>query len=441
VIGPVVARFSAEYPEIGLDISVEVEQRDIVGERFDAGIHTGESIAQDMIAVPIGGQFRFSTVASLDYLARKSVPMSPGDLQQHNCVRYRGAADSDVQTWKFCKADQVLDVEVNGTLTVNDPASHCERQSTAWDRAAARDVRSVPGRGGRLVRLLSDWSPRRTEFSLFYSSRRHLPLKLRALVDFLRKQSKSGTPANEGRPICLPVVAAADGQRSESSAGGARAAMANCRAPARLFRSVAAPRRCPGQCFRAGAGRLRKIRTGAASKGRRAMKTSTQHQKPRLYLVPRIGWSRALHRDRSADPAGGRRESSDQEARVIAVVPDALDAHAANSQSEPGLGEGWVLADQVRDLIAADRGGAKRPIISVVDAGSQAHGRMEDLLGISSSCAAAADAYAAARRAGHPLIGLLVGSPASGAFLAHGFQAIGYWLLTAPQRRHAPGTV
>jgi malonate decarboxylase gamma subunit len=115
---------------------------------------------------------------------------------------------------------------------------------------------------------------------------------------------------------------------------------------------------------------------------------------------------------------------ADHEARVIAVVPDALDAHAANSQSEPGLGEGWVLADQVRDMIAADRRGAKRPIISVVDAGSQAHGRIEDLLGISSSCAAAADAYAAARRAGHPLIGLLVGwSPASGAFLAHGFQA------------------
>ena len=112
-----------------------------------------------------------------------------------------------------------------------------------------------------------------------------------------------------------------------------------------------------------------------------------------------------------------------QQARLIAVVPDAFDAHAANSQSEPELEEGWVLADQVRDMIVADRDGTKRPIISIVDAESQAHGRIEELLGISSSCAAAAGAYAAARRAGHPLIALVVGSPGPGAFLAHGFQA------------------
>jgi malonate decarboxylase gamma subunit len=110
-------------------------------------------------------------------------------------------------------------------------------------------------------------------------------------------------------------------------------------------------------------------------------------------------------------------------ARLIAVVPDAFDAQAANSQSEPELDEGWALADQVRDMIAADRCGAKRPIISIVDAGSQAHGRIEELLGISYSCAAAAEAYAAARGAGHPLIALVVRSSAPGALLAHGFPA------------------
>jgi malonate decarboxylase gamma subunit len=110
-----------------------------------------------------------------------------------------------------------------------------------------------------------------------------------------------------------------------------------------------------------------------------------------------------------------------RQARLIAVVPDALDDHAA--PGELGLEEGWVLADQVRDMIAADRSGAKRAIITIVDARSQAHGRIEELLGINSSCAAAADAYAAARKAGHPLIALVVGSPAPGAFLAHGYQA------------------
>jgi hypothetical protein len=71
---------------------------------------------------------------------------------------------------------------------------------------------------GRLVRLLSDWSPRQTEFSLFYSSRRHLPVKLRALVDFLRKESKDAADINEARSVCLAVVA--DRRRSEPSSGG-----------------------------------------------------------------------------------------------------------------------------------------------------------------------------------------------------------------------------
>jgi malonate decarboxylase gamma subunit len=112
-----------------------------------------------------------------------------------------------------------------------------------------------------------------------------------------------------------------------------------------------------------------------------------------------------------------------QPAGLIAVVPDALDDHAANSPGGGGLEEGWVLADQIR---AAARCGVGRPIITIVDARNQMRGRIEDLLGISCSCAAAADAYAAARRAGHPLIALVVGSRAHGTYPAHGYQAHGY---------------
>jgi DNA-binding transcriptional LysR family regulator len=217
VIGPVVARFSAAYPEIGLDISVEVERKDIVGERFDAGVHPGASIAQDMIAIPIGGQFRFSTVASPGYLANKSVPTVPDDLRQHNCIRYRGGPDGDGHPWKFCRADLALDVEVKGSLTVNDPALALRAALDGMGIVQLPEMWVAPlVAEGRLVRLLSDWSPRQTEFSLFYSSRRHLPVKLRALVEFLRKESKSGH-SDEGRAVCLAVVAGADGKRCEQS--------------------------------------------------------------------------------------------------------------------------------------------------------------------------------------------------------------------------------
>jgi malonate decarboxylase gamma subunit len=116
-------------------------------------------------------------------------------------------------------------------------------------------------------------------------------------------------------------------------------------------------------------------------------------------------------------PLGG------QTARFIAVVPDAQNRFPRARGGEVGLDEGWALAHHVRATIAEDKDGARRPLIAIVDVSSQAYGRREELLGIHLACAAAADAYASARLAGHPVIALLVGKAMSGAFLAHGYQA------------------
>src|SRR6202034_446125 len=64
---------------------------------------------------------------------------------------------------------------------------------------------------------------------------------------------------------------------------------------------------------------------------------------------------------------------------------------------------------------------------------SEAYGRREEWLGIHLACAAAADAYASARLAGHPVIALLVGKAMSGAFLAHGYQANRIIALDSPE--------
>jgi len=110
-------------------------------------------------------------------------------------------------------------------------------------------------------------------------------------------------------------------------------------------------------------------------------------------------------------------------ARCIAVVPDAHNRFPRARSGEVGIDEAWALAWHVRQTMAVDRDGARRPILAIVDVASQAYGRREEMLGIHLACAAAADAYASARLAGHPVISLLVGKAMSGAFLAHGYQA------------------
>ncbi|PIB59893.1 biotin-independent malonate decarboxylase subunit gamma [Pseudomonas sp. 2995-3] len=110
----------------------------------------------------------------------------------------------------------------------------------------------------------------------------------------------------------------------------------------------------------------------------------------------------------------------EQAVRFIAVVTDAQNRFPRARNGEVGLLEGWGLAKAVDEAIEK---GDKRPIIAIVDVPSQAYGRREEALGIHQALAAAADSYARARLAGHPVIALLVGKAMSGAFLAHGYQA------------------
>jgi malonate decarboxylase beta subunit len=112
-----------------------------------------------------------------------------------------------------------------------------------------------------------------------------------------------------------------------------------------------------------------------------------------------------------------------EEVRYIAVVPNRHHRFYRVRHGEVGIEEGWTIAKYVREVIEADQHGKKRAIVAIVDVPSQAYGYHEELFGLHQACAAAVDAYATARLAGHPVIALIVGNAISGAFLAHGLQS------------------
>ncbi|GLK57640.1 biotin-independent malonate decarboxylase gamma subunit [Methylopila capsulata] len=109
----------------------------------------------------------------------------------------------------------------------------------------------------------------------------------------------------------------------------------------------------------------------------------------------------------------------DETVRMISVVTNPDNRFPRAREGEVGLDEGWGVAARVREVFGPE----KHPILAIVDVPSQAYGRAEELYGIHLACAAAADAYASARLAGHPVVSLVVGRALSGAFLAHGYQA------------------
>jgi len=110
-------------------------------------------------------------------------------------------------------------------------------------------------------------------------------------------------------------------------------------------------------------------------------------------------------------------------ARFLCVVPNPQGRFPVARRGEVGLEEAYTLAARVREAIAQDESGSKRPIVAIVDVKSQAYGRREATAAIFLAAAAAADAYASARMKGHPVIALVVGQAISGGFLTHGYQA------------------
>jgi biotin-independent malonate decarboxylase gamma subunit len=114
----------------------------------------------------------------------------------------------------------------------------------------------------------------------------------------------------------------------------------------------------------------------------------------------------------------------DTQALALGVVRDPESRLPRAANGELGLQQAWALAARVRQLVAESEGCAeRRPILAIVDAPGQAFGRVEEQRGLSVACAAAIDAYAAARKAGHPVLALIVGRALSGAYLAHGTQS------------------
>src|ERR1700724_1743800 len=118
VLGPMVAPFLKQFPQIELQIVVESSLIDIVEKGFDAGVRYGERLAQDMIAVPLGGRQRYAVVASPDFVASHGRPEQPRDLLNFPCIRTR--FDSGVMLdWEFEKDGRIVKVSPRGPLIAN----------------------------------------------------------------------------------------------------------------------------------------------------------------------------------------------------------------------------------------------------------------------------------------------------------------------------------
>jgi DNA-binding transcriptional LysR family regulator len=186
--GSLLAGFLAAYPDIHLDITVTDDEFDIVAEGFDAGVRLGEVIEKDMIAIPVSAEQRHMVMASPDYLTRHGAPAHPRDLPMHHCIGWRPNPQVAPYRWEFTEGGRDFAVDVNPRVTTNDMRVMIQLACAGAGLTFGMEETFGPYIGrAELVPLLEEFCPPFPGFYLYYPNRRNLPLKLRVLVDYLRK--------------------------------------------------------------------------------------------------------------------------------------------------------------------------------------------------------------------------------------------------------------
>ncbi|AKL12483.1 Transcriptional regulator, LysR family [Cronobacter dublinensis 1210] len=176
-----------EYPDIHLEFDANHGFRDIVADRFDAGVRLGDTIDKDMIAVPIGPKLRMAAAASPEYFALCPPPQTPRDLVQHSCINERMVQSGKIYAWEFEQENGKFHVRVEGQLTFNT-SEHVVDAALAGLGIAFLPEEEFGAHlsNGKLIRVLEEWCRPFPGYYLYYPSRKQPSPAFSLVVDALR---------------------------------------------------------------------------------------------------------------------------------------------------------------------------------------------------------------------------------------------------------------
>jgi DNA-binding transcriptional LysR family regulator len=187
VLWPAVQKLLPNYPDIKVEIVIDYGLTDIVAERYDAGVRSGEMVAKDMVAVRIGPDMRSAVVGAPSYFANRPRPKTPQDLTTHACINLRLPTHGGLYVWEFEKGGREIRVRVEGQLVFNGTAPMLDAALAGFGLAyVPEDTVRAHLADGRLIRVLADWCPPYPGYHLYYPSRRQPTPAFTLLVNALR---------------------------------------------------------------------------------------------------------------------------------------------------------------------------------------------------------------------------------------------------------------
>ncbi|MDM0010992.1 LysR family transcriptional regulator [Variovorax sp. J22P168] len=183
---PLLPDFLARYPAVLPDWHFDNRQVDLIGEGFDAGIGGGVELTQGLVARELARVHVVATAAP-GYLAGRPLPRHPADLTGHDGILRRSSPTGRIRAWTLRnEAGDEGAVELRPRLVFSDPEAMRDAAVMGLGVALLPMVFARPAlQSGALVRLLPGWWADNGPISLHYPSKKLLPAKTRAFVDFV----------------------------------------------------------------------------------------------------------------------------------------------------------------------------------------------------------------------------------------------------------------
>jgi DNA-binding transcriptional LysR family regulator len=184
-VAPLLPSFLAEHRELSVNLNLNDRVVDVIGEGIDVAIRIASLTDSNLVGVKLADNQRV-VVASPAYLKRHGTPCSLGDLAKHSCLAI--SSEGSQRGWTFRDNGKLVTMRVGGNMVCNDGAV-LHDWALAGKGLAWRSMWEVAAQieTGRLCTVLDDYAAPGNDIYAVFAQRRHLPLRIRVFVDFLRR--------------------------------------------------------------------------------------------------------------------------------------------------------------------------------------------------------------------------------------------------------------
>lgn len=194
MITSVIADFSHQFPKVGFDIDVSDRLKDIISDRYDAGIRFEEKLQDDWVALPIHQPYQFCVVATPIFLNNFGLPRKPQELVDFDCINIRFPSGKIYQ-WEFEMANRKYEIEVRGKITTSEMSQVIKfvKNNLGIGYVYYDKVKQDLAEG-KLIQILSEYMPSAEKFYLYYPSRKFNTPAFKAFLTWIKNFNSGNKP-------------------------------------------------------------------------------------------------------------------------------------------------------------------------------------------------------------------------------------------------------